>query len=115
MEEPTREDLISLREQGMNRDDIAEYYGVPLSRVKRWIKEMDIPVIEGRRRKTDTPVLKRSRRLSPDDGMTVLEKARKILGKRMSEDYRGYLLDGRPVRIDYLLQVAGVTSPGKAA
>ncbi len=103
---PSRDELIALREQGMNREKIAAYYGVPLSRVKRWIQEMDIPVIEGKRRETDTPPLKRQKR--SDDGLTVLERARRILGKRMSEDYRGYLLDGRPVRIDYLLKVAGI-------
>lgn len=107
---PSREDLISLREKGMNREAIADYYNVPLSRVKRWIKDLDVPVIEGRRRKTETPPIKRQRR-NPDDGLTVLERARRILGKRMSEDYRGYLLDGRPVRLDYLLTVAGVALP----
>ncbi len=106
---PSREDLIALREKGFNRDKIAEYYGVPLSRVKRWIRDMDIPVIEGKRRDTDTPPIKRQKR--SEDGLTVLERARRVLGKRMSEDYRGYLLDGRPVRIDYLLQVAGISMP----
>lgn len=106
---PTREELIALREKGMNREAIADYYSVPLSRVKRWIRDMDIPVLEGKRRITDTPPIKRQKK--SDDGLTVLEKARRILGKRMSEDYRGYLLDGRPVRIDYLLKVAGINMP----
>lgn len=102
---PSREDIIALREQGMSRQHIADYYGVTLSRVKRWIKELKLPAAVTRRR------VKRIRGAALEDGLTLIEKARIILGRRMSNDYRGYLLDGRPVRVDVLVRAAGLTIP----
>lgn len=96
---------MALREQGMNREQIAIYYGVKLSRVKRWIRELDIPAIRNRKNKLNAGVARF------EEGLTVIEKARIVLGKRMSEDYRGYLLDRRPVRVDVLLRAAGITLP----
>ncbi len=104
---PDREDLIRLRADGMNREDIALRYGVSLARVKRWIKEMSIPAANNRR----TPlkiVPVESAELGEDYGLTLIEKAKKTLGTRMTQDYRGYLLDGRLVRLDILLQAAGL-------
>jgi hypothetical protein len=46
-----------------------------------------------------------------DYGLTLIEKARLILGKRMSQDYRGYLLDGRVCRVDVLVRTAGLDIP----
>lgn len=106
---PDRTELIKLRQQGLNRDQIAEHYGVALSRVKRWIKELDIPAAPeyaGRREKIKSS---EGETLGLDHGLTLVERAKSVLGPRMGEDrHRGYLLDGRPVRVDILIRAAGL-------
>jgi hypothetical protein len=113
MEAPPKAELESLRTNGKNRDEIAAHYGVSLSRVKRWIAEHEIkPSLAPRKSHVMARNKAEKRRAcGEEDGLTLIEKARVILGKRMSEDYRGYLLDGRPVRIDTLARVAGLTIP----
>jgi hypothetical protein len=113
MTAPPREELFALRKAGKSRDEIAAYYGVSLSRVKRWIKFHDIPPCNEPRKSHQGARSKAERRhaLGFDDGLTIIEKARIILGKRMGEDRRGYLLDGRPVRVDVLAQAAGLVIP----
>jgi len=113
IEPPPKEELEALRDGGKNRDEIAAYYKVSLSRVKRWIQHHDIKATSEPRQ---AHVRARSRTeqrraIGEDDGLTLIEKARVILGKRLSEDYRGYLLDGRPVRIDTLARAAGLVIP----
>lgn len=109
---PDRDELIKLRQQGLSRDQIAEHYGVALSRVKRWVKDLSIPTVPSR-----SPATMRKQR-SPDAnsvgdeyGMTLIERAKFVLGSRMTQDYRGYLLDGRPVRVDILIRAAGLVVP----
>lgn len=106
---PNREELIKLRQDGLNREQIAEYYGVALSRVKRWIKDLEIPEIPRTPKQKFRP--SEGADLGQDYGLTILERAKKVLGNRMTEDYRGYLLDGRPVRIDILVRTAGLRMP----
>jgi transposase len=103
---PDREDIIALRKQGMNREDIAKYYGVALSRVKRWISDLDIPAPVAPRKPKHKPT--DGEDLGQDYGLTKVERAKQVLGSRMGQDYRGYLLDGRPVRVDILIQAAGL-------
>jgi hypothetical protein len=103
---PSREDIIALREQGLNREEIASYYRVSLSRVKRWIRDLIIPV-SPKRQYYKRPVSNGR----VDDELTLIEQSRITLGKRMGQDYRGYLLDGRPVRIDVLIRAAGLKIP----
>lgn len=110
---PSRDELVRLRESGLNREEIADYYGVPLSRVKRWISELKVPAstkaisVHARSRNKAEVIVS----LGMDHGMTLIDKARLVLGKRMSEDYRGYLLDGRPCRVDVLIRAAGLQVP----
>jgi hypothetical protein len=113
MEAPPKSELVALRENGKTRDEIAAFYGVSLQRVKRWIKHYEIASsVEPRKSHIRARNKSEQRRaLGEEDGLTLIEKARVILGKRMSEDFRGYLLDGRPVRIDVLLKSAGLTIP----
>ena len=113
MVSPSKADLEALRNAGESRDGIALYYGVSLSRVKRWIKLHDIkPSAEPHKAHISARnKAERRRAEGVEDGLTVIEKARVILGKRLSEDYRGYLLDGRPVRIDALARAAGLIIP----
>lgn len=107
---PDRDELMKLRADGMSREKIAEYYGVALSRVKRWIKVLEIPTSyqgNGKSKiKASEGII-----LGTDYGLTNIEKARVVLGKRMSQDYRGYLLDGKVVRLDILLSAAGIQVP----
>lgn len=109
---PDREELLKLRVQGMNREEIASHYGVAVSRVKRWIKELDIPNVATRSaaslRKQRSP---QAAALDDDFGLTLVERAKRALGSRMTNDYRGYLLDGRPVRVDILIRAAGLEVP----
>jgi hypothetical protein len=110
---PPRDDLIKLREAGKSRDEIAAYYNVSLSRVKRWIAFHNLPPCNAPRKAHTKARNKAERRhaLGLEDGLTIIEKARIILGKRLTEDYRGYLIDGRPVRIDALAKAAGLDVP----
>ena len=112
MTTPTREELIHLREtKGMTREQIADHYEVSLTTVRRWIKELKVP------RPTKAARHQRSKHLSrsgeiiaePDDGLTVMEKARSILGERASERRGlGYFLDGRPVSSRRIIEAAGL-------
>lgn len=104
---PDKDELVKFRDLGWSRQRIADHYGVSIARVKRWINEMSIPAVTNRRSKTKIAHVE-SVDLSDDDGLTLIEKAKKKLGTRMSQDYRGYLLDGRLVRIDILLLAAGL-------
>jgi transposase len=101
-----------MRQQGLSRDDIAAHYGVALSRVKRWIKQLDIPAVTNRSeeamRKNRSPG---ANAVGDDFGLTLIERAKNTLGPRVSQDYRGYLLDGRPVRVDILVRSAGLDVP----
>lgn len=107
---PPRADLVRLREQGYSRKKIAEFYGVSLARVKRWIREMDVPASTNKftsdKIAAPSPV-----NLGTDYGLTLIDRAKQKLGERVSQDYRGYLLDGRLVRVDILISAAGLKVP----
>lgn len=109
---PPRADLVALREKGLSRDEIAAHYKVPLSRVKRWIGFYGIETSTAPMKAHAAARTRAERRRAVDgDGMTLVEKARVVLGQRMGEDFRGYLLDGRPVRLDTLMRAAGLVIP----
>lgn len=105
---PTREDLIALRDgEGLNREEIAAYYNTSLATVKRWIARLDVPTsVEPRRKRR--PQLCQREAIANDTSLTVIERARRILGPRMNQDQRGYTLDGRPVKVEALLAAAGI-------
>jgi hypothetical protein len=105
---PPRDEIVDLRMAGMTRDDIADHFGVSVSRVKRWIIDMDIPAV---RRRKPGKVYATDIAFGDDHGLTLIEKAKRALGARMGQDFRGYLLDGRPVKVDVLVQAAGLTVP----
>ena len=112
MTTPSREELINLREtQGMTREQIAEHYEVSLTTVRRWIKEMKVP------RPTKQARQRRNKNISrigeiiaePDDGFTVMDRAKTILGDRLTERRKmGYYLDGRPVNTRGVIEGAGL-------
>lgn len=108
---PTREELIRLRETvGLTREQIAEHFGVGVSTVRRWIRELGVPRPTPRRRKKEQPHLSSSGEIiAPvDDGLTLMERAKMILGSRLSERREGYFLDNRPAHITKIVDAAGL-------
>lgn len=107
---PTREELVRLRESGMTRENLAEHYDVGVSTIRRWIKERGVP--------RPTPNSRRRRLIHlssdggiiapPDDGKTVMEKARLLLGSRFSSHKDGYRLDGKPASTMVIVHAAGL-------
>lgn len=109
---PDRDELINLRTRGFNREQIADHFGVSLSRVKRWIKELEVPEPPDRMVKKVKIKHSEGELLDVDNGLSLIEKAQQILGSRMTEErHRGYLLDGRLVRVDILIRAAGLSLP----
>lgn len=112
---PNRHELIALRDKGLTRPEIATHYGVTLRTVRRWITELGIPRPTARtrsrtRRKRGVGVLGEII-APPDDGFTVLEKAKRVLGDRMGEKRGyGYTLDGQVCNVDRLLKAAGLST-----
>ncbi len=102
--------LNEYRQQGLSRQQIADALGKTIYEVKRLIKTLGV---QGRVVVKAPRKAKKERekpRYSPlDEGETVIEKARAVLGARMSEDHRGYMLDGRPCSSWAILKAAGVT------
>lgn len=96
MDSPTTEELMGLRNSGLTRQQIADKFGVSLSQVKRWIADMNVEPRRNKRSKRGQGE-NRPRYASLDEGVPLMEKAKQILGPRLQEDHRGYLLDGRPV------------------
>jgi len=112
MNTPTRDDLIRLREdEGMTREQIADYYEVSLTTVRRWIKELKVPrPSKQARNQTSRPLTRFGEIIAePDDGLTIMERAESILGSRF-ETRRGlgYFLDGRPVSTRRVVEAAGL-------
>lgn len=112
MNTPTREELIRLREdEELTREQIAAYYSVSLTTVRRWIKEMQVP------RPTKQARLNKNSHLSrygeiisdPGDGLTLMDRVRANLGDRLTEKRGvGYFLDGRHVSTAKIVAAAGL-------
>lgn len=109
MKSPTKTELERLRDAGKTREQIAEKYGVSLSRVKRWIRKYGLQR-QGKPPPTDTYKIRSvDDRSVPDDwGLTVVERAIRALGTRVEVTAVGYKLDGRLVNTPTLLKEAGI-------
>lgn len=104
---PKKAELERLRSKGLTREELAEHYKVPLSTIKRWISELKVKplppgVVPRRKKPKKEPTL--------SEGYTLVEIAQFRLGDRMSEDWRGYLLDGKPCNVKDILEAAGLES-----
>ena len=112
MTNPTREELIQLREDGgMTREQIATHYKVSLTTVRRWIKELKIPRPTKQSRNQKATNLTRFGEIvaEPDDGITIMEQAKNILGERLTERRGlGYFVDGKPVNTRAVIEAAGL-------
>ena len=105
---PTREDLIDLRHnEGMTREEIAKHYGVPVAKVRRWIKTLDVPRPE-RKVQPKMRVASEDQMLAAvGSPMSSLETALMNLEGRVIEKLGvGYYLDGRPASVDQILAAA---------
>ena len=86
--------IADLRNQGLKRKEIADRLGISLAKLKRLLTRNALPT---RTTKLDLlPAKQKGTVLSPEEGLSLMERCKMILGDRMSEDSRGYLLDGRP-------------------
>ena len=97
---PTREKLIELRQEG-TREEIANQYGVSVSTVRRWVRKYKLQ----RQRKVLPTTMKPS---NLDWGVTIIDKAKMILGGRITESRDGYRLDNRACNTDDILLAAGL-------
>jgi transcriptional regulator with XRE-family HTH domain len=109
---PTREHLIFLREkEGLTREQIAKHYEVSLTTVRRWIKEMKVPRPTKQARQQQHKNLSRLGEIiaDADDGLTVMDHAKAILGDRLTERRgQGYFVDERPVNSRRVIEAAGL-------
>jgi uncharacterized protein YjcR len=104
---PTKQDLIDMRAEGFTREEIADYYGVTLSKVKRWLKKYGFSRVP--KQVPPPPSTPVTDELPFDTGMTIMERAKLILGNRLTEDrHKGYCLDGRPAKTDRIIEAAGL-------
>lgn len=99
---PTKRQLLALRKK-LTRKEIASKFGVSLSCVKGWIaayKHGEPTKKQIRVRKKKIPTL--------EQGYTLIEIAQAVLGNRLKEDWRGFILDGRHCSTDAVLQAANL-------
>jgi hypothetical protein len=105
---PDKDVLQQLRDAGKTREEMAAQFGVSLSRMKRWIKQQDISP-----KPTKTPKVSERERtpppMPPETSLSLMERCQQALGRRMSEDWRGYLLDGTPASTAKILRAAGLS------
>ncbi len=107
---PKKAELERLRSKGLTRAELAEHYNVPLSTIKRWITELKVKplppgVVPRRKKPKKEPTL--------EEGYTLIEIAQFRLGKRLTEDWRGYLLDGKPCNVSDILEAADLEGKAK--
>lgn len=106
---PTNEELSRLREAGLTRIAIAVQYDVPLSRVKRWLRELDVAPRATKVTASKPQIrVREKQKYGNFEEQSLMEKAKNVLGDRMSEKkYIGYMLDGRPVSSWQIASAAG--------
>lgn len=107
---PPVEELNKLREAGLTRIQIAVKYDVPLSTVKKWLRNIDIIPRANKSENSKPKVrIREKNKISNLNHESLMEKAKNILGDRMTEKkHLGYLLDGRPVSSWQIARAAGL-------
>jgi hypothetical protein len=107
---PSKDAIEALRSQGMTRAEIASALNISLARVKRLISAYEV---EPRKRRKSAPppvhpAPPERRRVKPFTALSLMEQCAQILGKRLREDHRGYVLDGRPASSQQVINAAGL-------
>lgn len=107
---PSNEELNTLRTAGLTRVQIAVKYDVPLSRVKRWLRELDVAPRANKVIHSKPKIrIREKQRYGSFDDDSLMEKAKAVLGDRMGEKrHIGYTLDGRPVSSWQIAQAAKI-------
>lgn len=113
---PSNEELNALRNAGLTRIQIAVKYDVPLSKVKRWLRELDVIPRTNKIVPSKPKIRVREKhKYGNFDDESLMEKAKAILGDRMSEKrYIGYMLDGRPVSSWQIAKAAALPIKNRA-
>jgi hypothetical protein len=112
--EPSREELDRLRHSmRLTRQKIADIYSVDLTTVRRWIRRLKVSRrrISPKAYNKGMPNISNSGAIiaSVGGGLNTLERAKFILGDRLTEvTGRGYLLDGVPAHVDRIVSAAGL-------
>lgn len=85
-------------------------YDVPLSRVKRWLRELDVAPRANKVIHSKPKIrIREKQRYGSFDDDSLMEKAKAVLGDRMGEKrHIGYTLDGRPVSSWQIAQAAKI-------
>jgi len=110
--EPSKEELQELRDEGLTRDEIAAIYETSTSQVKRWLA--DYKIVKTITQPNMNLIPAATENLNWDAGMPVMERCKFRLGERMTEDSRGYRLDGRPTSSKDLILAAGLPLADRA-
>jgi hypothetical protein len=107
---PTKEELEQHRADGKTREQLATIYGVPLSQIKRWISSLKVSKKLVRREAYPSVPKQVRSRIHDDEGLTIMERAKRILGARLREQRGvGYVLDGKVANTDAILKAAHVS------
>lgn len=107
MKAPSKEELEKLRNE-MTRQEIAEHFGVTMAVVKNWVTDMNLDRKVVRKKSNKKIKAKECIEPSIDSGLPLMEKAKRRLGARLTENKAGYWLDGRPARSDKIIEEAGL-------
>lgn len=109
-EMPSKQELDDLRSDGYTREEIAELFDVSLSQVKRWIAALGCEKIQARKSGVKRLKVSSGTALPEDYGMTLIERAQRILGVRLVyKKGTGYFVDGRLSTTNDVLIAAGLS------
>lgn len=110
---PTKAEVDALRTEGKTRAEIAKHFGISLSKLKRLIVDLDVvprmTKIEIKRNQPKQRIREKPVYNNPEEGETLMDKAKAVLGDRMGEKYGCYTLDGRPINSWGLMKAAGLS------
>lgn len=106
--------ITELRSQHMKRHEIAATLSITFFQLKRIIASSNIPPRATKQQERDAAILARktppSSVIPVDDGMSLMDKAKSILGARIGERKNmGYTLDGVLCNTDKILRAAGLS------
>lgn len=105
MTKPTKEAFEALRET-MTREELAFFYNVSVSQIKRWVTELKVTKKINHNGKANKKVKPKIPEPNYDSGLSLMEKCKLRLGDRLSERNGGYLLDNKPCSSDVIIKAA---------
>ncbi|XAI95923.1 transcriptional regulator [Microcystis phage Mwe-JY26] len=111
---PSKEEIDALRRRGKTRQEIADHFGISVAKLKRLITSMSVvpraTKAEDMRHAPKQRVREKPVFANPEEGEGLMDKAKVILGSRLSEKYGCYYLDGRPTSSWAVLKAAGLSA-----